>query len=74
MAYFSFTNKLRNNEAIEIFNYGNCMRDFTYIDDIVEGVKSVMQSPPEKKNGEDNLPIPPYKLYNIGNGSPGEFA
>lgn len=70
MAYFCFTNKLRNNETIEIYNYGNCMRDFTYIDDIVEGIESVMQSPPEKKIGEDDLPIPPYKLYNIGNGSP----
>ena len=70
MAYFGFTNKLRNNETIKIFNYGNCKRDFTYIDDIVEGVIRVMQRPPEKKNGEDKLPIPPYKVYNIGNSNP----
>ena len=70
MAYFGFTNKLRNNETIEIFNYGNCKRDFTYVDDIVEGVKRVMQSPPEKKKGEDGLPIPPYAVYNIGNNHP----
>ena len=70
MAYFSFTNKLRNGDTIEIFNYGNCRRDFTYIDDIVEGVKRVMQRAPEKKIGEDGLPLPPYKLYNIGNNSP----
>lgn len=70
MAYFGFTNKLINNETIEIFNYGNCKRDFTYIDDIVEGVKRVMQKAPERKNGEDGLPIPPYKIYNIGNNSP----
>ena len=70
MAYFGFTNKLVNNETIKIFNYGNCKRDFTYVDDIVEGVKRVMMSPPEKKNGEDGLPIPPYKIYNIGNNSP----
>lgn len=70
MAYFGFTNKLRNNETIKIFNYGNCKRDFTYIDDIVEGVKRVMQVAPLKQNGEDGLPIPPYKVYNIGNNSP----
>lgn len=70
MAYFGFTNKLLKGETIEIFNYGNCKRDFTYIDDIVEGVKRVMQAPPEKKNGEDGLPIPPYEVYNIGNGNP----
>lgn len=70
MAYFGFTNKLVNNETIKIFNYGNCKRDFTYVDDIVEGVKRVMMSPPEKKNGEDGLPIPPYKIYNIGNNNP----
>ena len=70
MAYFSFTNKLIKGEKIQIFNYGNCMRDFTYIDDIVKGVELVMQSPPEKKNGEDGLPIPPYKVYNIGNSCP----
>ena len=70
MAYFGFTNKLVNNETIKIFNYGNCKRDFTYVDDIVEGVKRVMMRPPEKKNGEDGLPIPPYKIYNIGNNNP----
>ncbi len=70
MAYFGFTNKLRNNETIQIFNYGNCRRDFTYIDDIVEGVKRVMQVAPVKINGEDGLPIPPYKVYNIGNSHP----
>lgn len=70
MAYFGFTNKLVNNETIKIFNYGNCKRDFTYVDDIVEGVKHVMMSPPEKKNGEDGLPVPPYKIYNIGNNNP----
>lgn len=70
MAYFSFTNKLIKGETIEIFNYGNCKRDFTYIDDIVEGVIRVMNKAPEKKNGEDGLPIPPYKVYNIGNNSP----
>ncbi|MDM0554491.1 protein CapI [Clostridium perfringens] len=70
MAYFGFTNKLLKGETIEIFNYGNCKRDFTYIDDIVEGVKRVMQAPPEKKNGEDGLPIPPYAIYNIGNSNP----
>lgn len=70
MAYFGFTNKLRNNETIQIFNYGNCKRDFTYVDDIVEGVKRVMQAAPEKKTGEDGLPIPPYAVYNIGNNQP----
>lgn len=70
MAYFSFTNKLINNETIKIFNYGNCKRDFTYIDDIVEGVIRVMQGAPEQKQGEDNLPIPPYAIYNIGNSHP----
>ena len=70
MAYFGFTNKLRNNETIQIFNYGNCKRDFTYIDDIVEGVIRVMQGAPEKKDGEDGLPIPPYAVYNIGNNQP----
>ena len=70
MAYFSFTNKLIKGETIEIFNYGNCKRDFTYVDDIVEGVIRVMNKSPEKKDGEDGLPIPPYKLYNIGNNKP----
>lgn len=70
MAYFGFTNKLRNNETIQIFNYGNCKRDFTYVDDIVEGVKRVMQAAPEKKMGEDGLPVPPYAVYNIGNSHP----
>lgn len=70
MAYFGFTNKLRNNETIQLFNYGNCKRDFTFVDDIVEGVKRVMQAAPEKKNGEDGLPIPPYAVYNIGNNQP----
>ena len=70
MAYFGFTNKLRNHETIQIFNYGNCKRDFTYIDDIVEGVIRVMQGAPEKKDGEDGLPIPPYAVYNIGNNQP----
>ncbi|MCI7727502.1 MAG: NAD-dependent epimerase/dehydratase family protein [Clostridiales bacterium] len=70
MAYFGFTNKLRNGETIQIFNYGNCQRDFTYIDDIVEGVIRVMQGAPKKKNGEDGLPIPPYAVYNIGNQNP----
>ena len=70
MAYFNFTNKLLKGETIEIFNYGKCERDFTYIDDIVEGVKRVMQTAPEKIKGEDGLPIPPYKLYNIGNNNP----
>ena len=70
MAYFGFTNKLINGETIKIFNYGNCKRDFTYVDDIVEGVMRVMQGAPEKKNGEDGLPIPPYAIYNIGNSNP----
>lgn len=70
MAYFGFTNKLRKGQTIQIFNYGNCKRDFTYIDDIVEGVLRVMQGAPEKKNGEDGLPIPPYAVYNIGNNNP----
>lgn len=70
MAYFGFTNKLLKGETIEIFNYGNCKRDFTYIDDIVEGVVRVMQKPPEKKTGADGLPIPPYAVYNIGNHQP----
>ena len=70
MAYFGFTNKLLRGEKIQIFNYGNCERDFTYVDDIVEGVKRVMQKAPEKKNGEDGLPLPPYKVYNIGNSNP----
>ena len=70
MAYFGFTNKLVKSETIKIFNYGNCKRDFTYVDDIVEGVVRIMQHAPEKQNGEDGLPIPPYKVYNIGNNSP----
>ena len=70
MAYFGFTNKLVNGETIRIFNYGNCKRDFTYVDDIVEGVVRVMAKAPEKKNGEDGLPIPPYAVYNIGNSNP----
>lgn len=70
MAYFGFTNKLLKGETIKIFNYGNCKRDFTYVDDIVEGITRIMKKPPEKKNGEDGLPIPPYKVYNIGNGHP----
>ena len=70
MAYFGFTNKLLRGETIEIFNYGNCKRDFTYVDDIVEGVIRVMQRAPKKKNGEDGLPIPPYAVYNIGNNAP----
>ena len=70
MAYFGFTNKLRKGDTIQIFNYGNCKRDFTYVDDIVEGVVRVMQHAPEKRNGEDGLPIPPYKVYNIGNSAP----
>ena len=70
MAYFGFTNKLINGETIKIFNYGNCKRDFTYIDDIIEGIIRVMKKAPEKKNGEDGLPIPPYKIYNIGNSHP----
>lgn len=70
MAYFSFTNKLLKGEAIQIFNYGNCKRDFTYIDDIIEGLVRIVQHAPEKMNGGDGLPIPPYKVYNIGNNSP----
>ena len=70
MAYFSFTNKLLKGETIQIYNYGNCKRDFTYIDDIVEGIVRIMQHAPEKRNGEDGLPVPPYKVYNIGNNSP----
>lgn len=70
MAYFGFTNKLIKGETIEIFNFGNCKRDFTYVDDIVEGVKRVMQCAPEKAVGEDGLPVPPYRVYNIGNNSP----
>ena len=70
MAYFGFTNKLLRGETIQIFNYGNCKRDFTYVDDIVEGVKRVMQHAPEKQMGEDGLPLPPYAVYNIGNSSP----
>ena len=70
MAYFGFTDKLRASQTIKIFNYGHCKRDFTYIDDIVEGVVRVMQHAPEKKNGEDGLPLPPYAVYNIGNNSP----
>ena len=70
MAYFSFTNKLIKGQTIQIFNYGNCQRDFTYVDDIVEGVKRVMMRAPEKKDGEDGLPLPPYALYNIGNSNP----
>ena len=70
MAYFGFTNKLRSGATVQIFNYGNCKRDFTFVDDIVEGVKRVMQCAPEKENGEDGLPVPPYRVYNIGNNSP----
>lgn len=70
MAYFGFTDKLRRGETIKIFNYGNCKRDFTYVDDIVEGVMRVMAKPPEKKNGKDGLPLPPYAVYNIGNSNP----
>ncbi len=70
MAYFGFTNKLRKGETIQIFNYGNCKRDFTFVDDIVEGVKRVMRHAPEKQNGEDGLPVPPYRVYNIGNNQP----
>lgn len=70
MAYFEFTNKLIKGEKIKIFNYGNCMRDFTYVDDIVEGIVRVMRGAPEQKNGEDGLPIPPYAIYNIGNSNP----
>lgn len=70
MAYFGFTNKLLKGETIQIFNYGNCKRDFTYVDDIVEGIVRVMQGAPEQKKGEDGLPIPPYAVYNIGNNHP----
>ena len=70
MAYFSFTNKLIKGETIKIFNYGNCKRDFTYVDDIVKGIKLVMEKAPERKTGEDGLPIPPYAIYNIGNNKP----
>ena len=70
MAYFGFTNQLLQGKIIKIFNYGNCKRDFTYVDDIVEGVKRVMQNAPEKRNGEDGLPVPPYRVYNIGNSNP----
>ena len=70
MAYFGFTNKLVKGETIQIFNYGNCMRDFTFVDDIVEGVVRIMKGAPEKKQGEDGLPLPPYAVYNIGNNSP----
>lgn len=70
MAYFSFTDKLLKGETIQIFNYGNCKRDFTYIDDVVEGMVRIIQHTPEKRNGEDGLPVPPYKVYNIGNNSP----
>ena len=70
MAYFGFTDKLLKGDTIQIFNYGNCKRDFTYVDDIVEGVQRVMQGPPEKRTGEDGLPIPPYAIYNIGNSNP----
>lgn len=70
MAYFGFTDKLRAGKTIQIFNYGNCSRDFTYVDDIVEGIVRVMQGAPEKKNGEDGLPLPPYAVYNIGGGRP----
>ena len=70
MAYFGFTNKLIKGETIKIFNYGNCKRDFTYVDDIVEGIIRIMKKPPLKKTGEDGLPIPPYKVYNIGNSNP----
>lgn len=70
MAYFGFTNKLLKGETIQIFNYGNCKRDFTFVEDIVEGVVRIMQHAPEKQNGEDGLPVPPYKVYNIGNSSP----
>ncbi len=70
MAYFGFTDKLLADKTIEIFNFGNCKRDFTYVDDIVEGVKRVIQTAPERKNGEDGLPIPPYSVYNIGNNQP----
>ena len=70
MAYFGFTNKLRRGETIQIFNFGNCKRDFTFVDDIVEGVVRIMQGAPEKRNGDDGLPLPPYSVYNIGNNQP----
>ena len=70
MAYFGFTNKLLKGETIQIFNYGNCKRDFTYVDDIVEGVKRVMKGAPDRATGEDGLPVPPYAIYNIGNSNP----
>lgn len=70
MAYFGFTNKLINGQTIQIFNYGNCQRDFTYVDDIVEGIRRVMQCAPEKRDGADGLPVPPYRIYNIGNSNP----
>lgn len=70
MAYFGFTNKLINNQTIEIFNFGNCKRDFTYVDDIVKGIVCVMECAPERQKGEDGLPVPPYRVYNIGNSSP----
>lgn len=70
MAYFGFTNKLREGKTIQIFNYGNCKRDFTYVDDIVEGVVRVMKKAPDKMMGEDGLPLPPYAVYNIGNNQP----
>ena len=70
MAYFGFTNKLVNGEKIKIFNYGNCKRDFTYVADVVEGITRVMKRPPERKNGVDGLPVPPCKVYNIGNNHP----
>ena len=70
MAYFGFTNKLLKGETIQIFNYGNCKRDFTYVDDIVEGIRRVMERAPDKKNGDDGLPLPPYRIYNIGNSNP----
>lgn len=70
MAYFGFTDKLLKGETIQIFNFGNCRRDFTYVDDIVEGIRRVMERAPEKKNGEDGLPLPPYRIYNIGNSNP----
>ncbi|MBR6997772.1 MAG: NAD-dependent epimerase/dehydratase family protein, partial [Prevotella sp.] len=70
MAYFGFTNKLREGKTIEIFNYGNCKRDFTFVDDIVEGVVRIMQGAPSKQQGDDGLPLPPYAVYNIGNSSP----
>jgi len=70
MAYFGFTDKLIKGETIQIFNYGNCKRDFTYIDDIVEGVQRIIHGAPQRKTGEDGLPIPPYRVYNIGNSNP----